>query len=387
MVLELSGVLAGPAVGMFFAELGARVIKVENNRTAGDVTRQWKTEKEPEESDISSYFSSVNWGKESLSVDLRKNEGIAIVKSLAEKADIILTSFKHGDAERLGLNYERLKVLNPSVLYGEITGFGPNDSRVGYDAIIQAEAGFTFMNGMPDGPPLKMPVALMDLMAAHQLKEGLLTAIIRKQQTGNGQKVSTSLIQSGISSLANQATNWLVGGKIPQRTGSEHPNIAPYGTIFYTKDDQPLVLAIGSNRQFIDFCRILNQPDLAGDPHFKTNHERVKNRSMLNKTLEQIIAKWQADPLIKALSKHNIPIGRVLDMKAIFEKPEAQSLLLTSECFKGLKTIAFRETEHYQNNHLAPPPHLNAEGEAILKQDLGYADERIQAFIQEAVIG
>lgn len=370
---------------MFFAELGARVIKIEDVRAGGDVTRQWKTEKEETGTDISSYFSSVNWGKASLALDMSTKEGQEIARHLAEKADIILTSFKAGDAEKVGLDYEQIKTVNPGVIYGEITGFGKDDPRVGYDAIIQAESGFTYMNGNPDSPPVKMPVALMDLLAAHQLKEGLLTAIIRKQQTAKGQKISTSLIQSGIASLANQATNWLVGGKIPQRTGSEHPNIVPYGTIFYTKDEKPLVLAIGSNRQFRDFCKVIQRPELMEDDRFSTNQARVKYRQPLKDELAKAISIWDLDHLVDQLQTNNIPVGRVLDLQEVLASPEAQQLMLESEQFKGLRTIAFESESHDQASHLSPPPHLSDQSSSILQNELGYDQPRIKRLIEQAV--
>ena len=370
---------------MFFAELGARVIKVEDNRSGGDVTRQWKTEKEDAATAISSYFSSVNWGKESIALDLSTKKGQAIAFQLAEQADIILTSFKAGDAEKLGLDYERVKNKNPGVLYGAITGFGPDDPRVGYDAIIQAEAGFTFMNGQPDGPPVKMPVALMDLLAAHQLKEGLLTAIIRQQQTGEGQKITTSLIHSGISSLVNQATNWLVGGKIPQRAGSEHPNIVPYGTIFYAKDDKPLVVAIGSNQQFTKFCKLLGEGELAEDPRFISNQNRVKHRKALNETLKQAIGKWHSQDLVDQLQTHHIPVGRVLNMEEVLRSPEAQDLLLHSDQLQGLKTIAFQGTIDAQNAQLSPPPNLSSHAEPILRNDLNFKQTEVDNLVRKSI--
>ncbi len=370
---------------MFFAELGARVIKIEDVRSGGDITRQWKTENEEADKDISSYFSSVNWGKASIALDLSIKEGQQIAIQLASKADIILTSFKAGDAEKLGLDYERVKENNQGVLYGEITGFGEDDPRVGYDAIIQAEAGFTFMNGNPDGTPVKMPVALMDLLAAHQLKEGLLTAFIRKLQTGEGQKITTSLIQSGIASLANQATNWLVGGKIPQRTGSEHPNIAPYGTVFYTKDQKPLVIAIGSDRQFRDFCEIIESPELIKDERFSTNLARVQNRELLKEKLTEVIRHWDLDQLVDQLQKSNIPVGKVLNMQEVLASPEAKGIILEDYQFKGLRTIAFSSNHNDQVPSLDPPPHLSHQGHQILQQDLGIEQEQIQRLIRESI--
>ena len=250
VVLELANILAGPMTGMFLAELGARVIKVENPHTGGDPTRAWKLPSEPVDSDVSSYFACTNWGKESIAVDLATSGGRELVHELARRCDIVLQSFKPGDDVKLGLDYPTLRPLRPEMIYGQITAYGPEDPRPGFDAIIQAESGFTYLNGDPDGPPTKMPVALVDLLLAHQLKEALLLAILKRERTGEGSFISTSLLKAATASLANQATNWLVADQIPQRMGSEHPNIAPYGTLYRTLDEREVVIAVGTDRQF-----------------------------------------------------------------------------------------------------------------------------------------
>src|SRR5882672_8972514 len=171
-VLELASVLAGPSVGQFFAELGAEVIKIENPKIGGDVTRGWKIPDEPTD-DRSAYFCSCNWGKKSVALDLTLSKDLEVVKKLSARADIIIASYKPGDAEKLGVAYEQLITINQQLIYGQISGYGSDDDRVGYDAVIQAETGFMDLNGEKDGPPTKMPVALIDILAAHQLKEGL----------------------------------------------------------------------------------------------------------------------------------------------------------------------------------------------------------------------
>jgi len=253
-VLELASVLAGPGVGQFFAELGAEVIKVENLKTGGDVTRTWKLASEKAEDDRSAYFSSVNWGKKSLALDLTDSSGKSIVQKLAAQTDVVIASFKSGDAEKLGVAYSQLQKVNPKLIYGQITGYGSDNARVGYDAVIQAESGFMDMNGERGGSPLKMPVALVDVLAGHQLKEGLLLALLKREKTGEGSWVEVSLIQAAIASLANQASNWLVAQSLPSRQGSLHPNIAPYGESFETKDGRQVILAVGNDRQFADLC-------------------------------------------------------------------------------------------------------------------------------------
>ncbi len=258
VVLELANVLAGPLTGMFFAELGATVIKVENPHTNGDATRKWKLPAEDQESDISAYFVSANWGKQSIAIDLHTKEGISLLHQLVEKSDIVISSYKPGDAKKLKADYESLKKINNQIIYGQITGYGDGDSRAGYDGIIQAESGFMHLNGQPDDPPTKMPVALIDILTAHQLKEGILIALLEKVSTKKGKYVSCSLMDTALSSLANQASNWLTGHHNPQRMGSEHPNIFPYGTIFKDKNDILFTIAIGTDKQFKCMCEILN---------------------------------------------------------------------------------------------------------------------------------
>ena len=381
-VLELASVLAGPSVGQFFAELGAEVIKVENIHTGGDVTRTWKVKNE-ETDDRSSYFCSVNWGKKSIAMDLNRTEGKAIVYKLVEKSDIVIASYKSGDAEKLGVDYKTLSSLNPHLIYGQISGFGSSNPRVGYDAVIQAEAGFMFLNGEPDGPSLKMPVALMDILAAHHLKEGILLALLRKNQTGKGDFLEVSLLQAAVSSLANQAANWLVAGVTPQKQGSAHPNIAPYGDIFRTLEGHEILLAIGSDRQFTSLCKILNLD--GANEMYRTNVLRVKNRPALNQLLGQNIALFPLNTLVSELQAANIPYGIIKDMQAVFETPEVQSLLLQSDDRIGVRTYVgtpFRDG----SSHFLPPPHLGEHSQEILIQSLAMPAQEVKSLINAGII-
>ncbi|MFM8347797.1 MAG: CaiB/BaiF CoA transferase family protein, partial [Bacteroidota bacterium] len=215
-VIELASVLAGPSAGQFFAELGAEVIKIENPATGGDVTRSWKSAGEQTD-DRSAYFSCCNWGKKSVLLDLHLSDDRDKLYRLVATADIVIASYKPGDAEKLGVDYDTLSVLNPGIIYGQITGYSGGDDRVGYDAVIQAEAGFMDLNGEAEGEPVKMPVALVDVLAAHHLKEGMLLALLNRMKTGKGCMVSVSLYDAAVASLANQATNLLVGNTLPVR--------------------------------------------------------------------------------------------------------------------------------------------------------------------------
>jgi crotonobetainyl-CoA:carnitine CoA-transferase CaiB-like acyl-CoA transferase len=364
-VLELASVLAGPAVGQFFAELGAEVIKVENLKTGGDVTRTWKAAGEITD-DRSAYFCSVNWGKKSVAVDLNTEAGRMIVHKLAAQADVLIASYKPGDAEKLGVSYEQLKTNNEQLIYGQITGYGSDNERVGYDAVIQAESGFMDLNGEKNGMPTKMPVALVDVLAAHHLKEGLLLALLKKERTGVGSFVEVSLIQAAIASLANQATNWLVAKKIPTRQGSAHPNIAPYGESFLTRDGKRVLLAVGSDRQFFDLLHVLEIDPITFEQKFSTNHRRVENREELSKVLSERIVQYTAAEFFLKIHQFKIPAGLIQNVKEVFEMKEAQDLLVNANDLNGVKTFVAK-SENWSGSSLLPPPHFGEHTDLIMK--------------------
>ncbi|MEQ9375850.1 MAG: CaiB/BaiF CoA-transferase family protein [Imperialibacter sp.] len=363
-VIELASVLAGPSVGQFFAELGAEVIKIENPETGGDVTRSWKLASEPTDSDMSAYFMSVNAGKKSVLLNLKKREDIEKLYALVKTADIVIASYKPGDAENLRVSYADLKALKPDLIYGHITGFGLDEDRVGYDAIVQAESGFVFLNGEKEGVPQKMPVALTDVLAGHQLKEGLLLALIKRMKSGKGSYVTVSLMEAAISSLVNQATNWLVAGEVPQRLGSEHPNIAPYGNIFKTADEQWLMIAVGSDKQFKALCHILDLNGLSQKPEFNTNAARVKNREMLKPLLIAAFLAHDIDRLCQAFLAADIPYGRVNTMDQVFATPQGKAMVLQTIknglAQNGLRQAAFRMGEGIYKEWLSTAPHLGS---------------------------
>jgi crotonobetainyl-CoA:carnitine CoA-transferase CaiB-like acyl-CoA transferase len=369
-VLELASVLAGPAVGQFFAELGAEVIKVENPRNGGDVTRSWKIPGEPTD-DRPAYFCSVNWGKKSVAVDLSDPKGQQRVHALVRQADVVLASYKPGDAEKLGVAYAQLKKINPTIIYGQITGYGSDSNRVGYDAVIQAEAGFMSMNGEPNGAPLKMPVALVDILAAHHLKEALLLAIVKKERTGEGSCVEVSLFDAAVSSLANQGTNWLMAGQVPGRTGSLHPNIAPYGELLTTKDHQQILLAVGSDKQFRALCALLGEESLSAHPDYATNEARVKNRSALAAVLNQHSQHFTVPELLEQLHARQIPAGSIQTLDQVFAMPAAQRMVMQHGSLAGVITFAAEEvndqTVKHDRSKLLPPPKLGEHTEAIFK--------------------
>lgn len=344
-IIELASVLAGPLVGTFFSELGADVIKIENSTTKGDVTRKWKLPKE-KSSNISAYYASANFNKKVLMLNLKDTQDYKLALKEIKSADIVLANFKHGDAEKMNLDYNTLKRINPSIIYGEINGYGTEVSRAAFDVVLQAESGFMYMNGSEESGPIKMPVALIDILAAHQLKEGLLCALIKKLKTGKGSNVTVSLFDSAVSSLANQATNWLMAKHIPQPMGTMHPNIAPYGDMFLTKDKKYIVLAVGNDKQFLNLCKVLNLENLIKDNRFINNNSRVINRDILNNFLKEPISSFEANELIKKFLENNVPAGIVKNMQEVFENPLADKLIIKEKIegvnTKKLKTCIFK---------------------------------------------
>ena len=341
-IIELASVLAGPAVGMCFAELGAEVIKIENATTGGDVTRSWKLPSEPQDAAGSAYFYSVNYNKTHVFLDLENAEDQQKTLDLLRGSDIVISNFKQSSAKRLGMDYESLRTLNPSIIYAQIYGYDAEDETPAFDVVLQAETGFMQMNGERGGKAVKMPVALIDILAAHQLKEAILIALLQRERTGKGAFVSTSLYESAVASLANQATNWLVAGQIPQRIGSEHPNIAPYGDVFETADNAQIVLACGTERQWKNLCSALNLSDLNNDNAFKTNALRVQNRQKLLEILRGCIAAFQRDNLLNLLKQNSVPSAAIRTMPEVFEHPLAQAMILQNGNERRVKTVAFR---------------------------------------------
>lgn len=344
-VVELASVLAGPAVGLFFAEMGARVIKIENPATQGDVTRAWKAPTEPAEKTDSAYYRSVNNGKEVHFLDLKDPVDKEAAYALIRTADIVIANYRPGAAKKLGMDYAQLQAINPQLIYAELTGYGADDKRPAFDVVLQAETGFLYLTGEPGRPPVKMPVALIDILAAHQLKEGVLVALLQRAKSGKGCRVSISLYAAALASLANQATNWLIAGYSPQRMGSQHPNIAPYGDIFQTADGKMLVLAIGVERHFQKLCTVLGAAQLADDPRFKQNADRVNHRAALIPLLQERIGQFEnRDAFLQLLHDAGLPGGAIRDLPDVFQQPLAQALLVEGIDDQGQPVRTVRST-------------------------------------------
>ena len=342
-VFDLSTVLAGPSVASFFAELGAKVTKIEHP-IHGDVTRTWRIPGEKQE--VTSYFSSINFRKEYITKDFTLSSDYSWLLEQLSTVDVLIMNFKSSDYLKFNLTKEKLHAINPRLIIGSISGFGDNSDRVAYDLILQAESGIMAMNGAPDGSPTKMPIAYIDVLAAHQLKEALLLALLKREKTNLGSWVSVSLYDAAVSSLVNQASAFLMNGIIPTRMGSLHPNIAPYGEIFRTKDKKLVTFAVGSDRQFQTLCKVLGCELISSNLDYSTNEDRVKNRIKLMEEMAPYILMYEAKELSDLALEHIIPLGIIKSLDEVFETLEAKALIreetqgITST--KRLTQLAFK---------------------------------------------
>ena len=346
LVIETAGVLAGPAVGMCFAELGARVVKIERPAASGqtgDVTRHWKLPSEDADSTVSAYFSSVNWGKEHVFLDLKKDDDRAQFDALLAKADILITNHLAADAGKLGLTRERLRKVNPRLIHGHIKGFAAQPQRPAYDVVLQAETGYISMTGSDAGHTAKIPVALIDVLAAHQLKEGVLLALLGREKNGQGAYVEVSLEEAALTGLINQASNYLMAGAIAKPLGTLHPNIAPYGEILTCADDGRIILAVGSDAQFRDLCAVLGCSTLVNDQRFISNTERVRHRLALVELLAEPAAQRERNALLQELMAAGVPAGAVRTMDEVMATSTAEAMTLGS-------TIDGRPTKRISGN-------------------------------------
>jgi crotonobetainyl-CoA:carnitine CoA-transferase CaiB-like acyl-CoA transferase len=327
-VLELARVLAGPWVGQQLADLGADVVKVER-AGAGDDTRGWGppfVEGENGENLSAAYFHAANRGKRSVEADFDSEEGRALVRGLAAHADVVVENFKVGGLKKFGLDWEGLRKVNPRLVYCSVTGFGqtgPYAPLAGYDFMVQGMAGVMDLTGEMDGPPMKAGYATADLFCGLYATIGILAALRRRDETGEGGYLDLALMDSQVAVLGYQAVNYFVSGKAPERLGNGHPNIVPYD-VFPTSDGS-VILAVGNTGQFAKLCEALDAPDLRDNPDYATNEGRVRNRAVLVPELGRRTARFKRDDLLKTLGALHVPSGPVNSVADVFADPHVQS--------------------------------------------------------------
>jgi crotonobetainyl-CoA:carnitine CoA-transferase CaiB-like acyl-CoA transferase len=324
-VLELARILAGPWCGQLLADLGATVIKVEQPGT-GDDTRTWGppfVEAAGGGHLGAAYFHATNRGKKSVAIDFTTEAGRAAVKALARESDVVIENFKVGGLVKYGLDYASLAAENPRLVYCSITGFGqtgPYAPRAGYDFIIQGMGGYMDLTGEPDGPPEKVGVAVADLFSGLHAAVGILAALRHRDRTGEGQQVDIALLDTTVGVLANQALNYLVSGRSPKRLGNAHPNIVPYQV--FEAADGPLIVAVGNDAQYRRFCVLLGREDLADDPRWATNAQRVAGRAELVPLLVPSIALLPRARLLADLEAAGVPAGPINAVAEVFDDPQ-----------------------------------------------------------------
>ncbi len=321
-VLDLSRVLAGPWAGQVLADMGADVVKVERPG-AGDDTRQWGppflNDKDGNPTRQSGYYMAANRGKKSIALDIATDEGQKIIRDLAKDADVLIENYKLGGLAKYGLDYKTLHALNPKLVYCSITGFGqtgPMAHRAGYDFIIQGMGGLMSITGHPETGPVKAGVAISDLSTGMYASIAILGALYHVKNTGQGQHIDMSLLDTQVGWLANQAMNWLVGGKMLGMIGNAHPNITPYQT-FETSDGH-IIIAVGNDGQFERYLEAVGRADLVGDERFKTNSDRLQNRDELSAILSQAMTQKSLDEWMDVLEKAVVPCGPVNTIDRVF---------------------------------------------------------------------
>ena len=338
-IVELASVLAGPLVGSFFSELGADVIKVENKRTNGDVTRTWRNVKESSESQISSYYASANFNKKDEFLDFTNQNDRAKLQKLISEADIVISNFQKRVGEKFLIDPYSITKAFPHIIFAQLDAFAYNDPRPAYDMVMQAETGYISMCGEKDSLA-KIPVAMMDVLAAHHMKESILVALLEKGKTKRGAIVFTSLYEAALSALVNQATNFLNEGLVAQPIGTKHPNIAPYGDVVSTSDGRKVLLAIGSNSQFEALFEVLDLSDFL--ELYQTNDLRLRNRKRLIEQLNDATSKIGFEKLITLLKSKGLPYGIINDIASALSSDQASSMIIQNTKDKrSLKHLAF----------------------------------------------
>ncbi|WVN86791.1 uncharacterized protein L203_101963 [Cryptococcus depauperatus CBS 7841] len=400
-VVDLTRILAGPLATMMLSDLGADVIKIESPKT-GDDTRSWlppsapvpiEAHPRPDLPPESAYFLQANRNKRSLTLNLKSKVGKNIVKRLIEQADVLVENYVPGKLDKFGLSWEEVKKMNPRLIYCSITGYGstgPYAKAPGYDVVIEAEAGLMHITGEKGGKPVKVGVAVTDVLTGHYAQSGILAALLKRHKTGKGSRVECSLFESQIASLCNIGANYLISGLEATRWGTSHPSIVPY-QVFPTKDSF-IMLSAGNDSQFAILCssEVLNQTDWLSDARFASNHERVKNRDLMIQLIEEVLSVKTTKEWCDKLKGKGLPFAPINNIAQTFSHPQAIARAVVEEVrhpragniklaapavtYDGIKPKLYR-----------PPPYLGQHTDEVLGE-LGYTDEEIKEMRFEGTI-
>ncbi len=389
-IIDCSRIVAGPLATQIFSDYGAEVIKVEQPRL-GDDSRHWAP---PRAADgQATYFFAVNRGKKSIAIDLKHPRGKALLVELARRGDVLVENFTPGTMDRLGLGDEALRAVNPRLIYCSISGFGatgPSRERAGYDAIMQGFTGLMSITGEPERPPVKVGVALIDVITALYAHGAILAAIHHRARTGEGQHLELSLMECGIAALINAATAYLVGGEVQGRWGHAHPSLVPYQA--FRARDGYLMVGAGNERLWKAFCEVLGASEWADDPRYDSNAKRVERRAELVRLIEERLATRSRDEWVTAFGAAGLPTGPINDIAEVFADPQVQHRGMAVDVdhptagrirLPGIP-VKFGATP---GRIQGPPPGLGEHTDEVLRRVLGLSDAEIADLRASGVAG
>ncbi len=396
-ILDLSRVLAGPFCTQMLGDLGAEVIKIEKPG-AGDDTRYWGPpfvqDRDGKDTSESAYYLSCNRNKKSVAIDIKTQEGQALIHQMLEHCDVLIENFKVGGLEKFGLSYDQIKDQHPHIIYCAITGFGQNGPMAeepGYDFLAQGMAGLMACTGDADQPPMKVGVALSDVMTGMNAATGILAALHARQKTGKGQMIDLALIDCTLASLTNIAQYYLTSGRIAPRLGNAHSTIVPYNA--FEAADGHIILAVGNDAQFVRFCAFANRPEWSQDERFSRNSERIKYRETLVPLIAELIKTHTMEHWIKGLQKADVPCGPVNTMDKVFDNPQVQAREMKISMGHTLSghavelvgsPLKLSETP-VQYNYA--PPHLGQHTKEVLENLLELSPDKIENLKEKGIIG
>ena len=382
VVIDLTRVLGGPYCTQILGDHGAEIVKIEPPH--GDEVRDWGP---PFKDGDASYFIGVNRNKRSLALDLRREEGRAVLLRLLEKADVLIENYKPGTMEKWGLGYEAaLKERFPRLVHCRISGFGadgPLGGRPGYDAAIQAQAGMMSVNGSPEAGPTRIGIALVDMGTGLYAAIAVLMALQERSRSGQGQYIDMTLYDSAMSLMHPHIPNHVLSGKLPGLTGSAHPNISPYDK--YPTKTCEVFLAVGNDPTFLRLCRELGRPELAEDPRFATNADRLGHRDALTAILVELLAEREGEALCARLLEIGVPAGPVLNVAQVLSHPHTghREMLVEKDGYQGWGNPIKFSRSSFSVRHT--PPHFGAQGRELLAE-FGFAEAEVEDLIADGVV-